>query len=283
MRRWLLILVFGLAALVAVAAGALAAGPRNGGDGRQHGRVAYFAIGCGFSHRNQDDPIVFPNQAGRSHDHTYFGNTSTNAASTPALLRESGQTSCRLRGDTAAYWAPTLFVSGRAVEPFGAVAYYIKRTVGEVQPFPPGLKVIAGNAAARTAQSQNVTSWSCGRRSGVGASSTIPTCTEGRSLRLQVNFPSCWDGSRLDSADHKSHMAYSTDGRCPESHPVAVPGLTLLIGYPVAGGANAELASGGQFSGHADFVNAWDQRTLAALVDRYLNRIGYGRGFGHGR
>jgi hypothetical protein len=43
----------------------------------------------------------------------------------------------------------------------------------------------------------------------------------------------------------------------------------------VSGGAGAELASGGDFSGHADFVNAWDQRTLAALVDRYLNRTGF--------
>jgi hypothetical protein len=76
-----------------------------------------------------------------------------------------------------------------------------------------------------------------------------------------------------DSADHKSHMAYPTAGACPSSHPVAVPGLTLVIAYPMTGGPNAELSSGGQLSGHADFVNAWDQETLSALVDRYLNRI----------
>jgi hypothetical protein len=68
-------------------------------------------------------------------------------------------------------------------------------------------------------------------------------------------------------------MAYSRDGVCPASHPVEVPALTILIRYPVSG-AGAELASGGQFSGHADFVNSWDQDTLAALVDRYLNRFG---------
>jgi len=284
MSRWLLTLSLGLAAAGLSAAVAVSAEPRNGGDGRHYGRAAYFAVGCGFSHRNQDDPIVFPNLPGRSHDHTYFGNESTNAASTPASLREAGQTSCRLRADTAAYWAPTLFVSGRAIEPLGAVVYYVRRTSGEVQPFPPGLKMIAGNAAARSAQSQSVTFWSCGRRSGVGRSSTIPTCpaqperssaSAGRNLRLVVNFPNCWDGSRLDSADHKSHMAYSVDGVCPGSHPVAVPALTILIGYPVSGGASAELASGGQFSGHADFVNAWNQRALAALVDRYLNRFGF--------
>jgi uncharacterized protein DUF1996 len=280
MSRWLLILIL-LLAPGAVAAGAVAAGPQALGEHRHHGGVAYFAIACGFSHRNHDDPIVFPNQPGRSHDHTYFGNRSTNAASTPASLGEAGRTSCRLRADTAAYWAPTLLVAGNPVEPRGAIVFYVRRTSGDVQPFPPGLRIIAGNAAARSAQSQTVTSWSCGRRSGVGPSSTIPTCPVGSSLRLQVNFPNCWDGSRLDSADHKSHMAYSTDGRCPASHPVGVPALSIQIVYPVSGGATAELSSGGQLSGHADFVNAWDQRTLAALVDRYLNRLGYRNS--HGR
>jgi hypothetical protein len=54
----------------------------------------------------------------------------------------------------------------------------------------------------------------------------------------------------------------------------------MVIYYGVTGGPSAELASLGQFSGHADFVNAWDQRTLQALVDRYLNRSGR---FGGGR
>jgi hypothetical protein len=51
-----------------------------------------------------------------------------------------------------------------------------------------------------------------------------------------------------------------------------VPALTLQVYYGVAGGANAELASGGDFSGHADFMNAWNQPTLERLVERYLNR-----------
>lgn len=48
-------------------------------------------------------------------------------------------------------------------------------------------------------------------------------CPDG--LRVQVFFPSCWDGENLDSDDHKSHVAYPeagafNDGSCPESHPV---------------------------------------------------------------
>jgi hypothetical protein len=267
-------------ATVAVAVGGAAAAPdsRARVDAGLHRGAGYFAVACGFSHRNTDDPIVFPGQAGRSHDHTYFGNTSTNASSTPASLRAAGRTTCRLGADTAAYWAPTLLIGGRAIEPLGAVVYYVRRTFAQVQAFPAGLEVIAGNAAAQSAQSRQVTFWSCGRT----ISTTVPTCSTGRrsSLRLQVNFPNCWDGSRLDSADHKSHMAYSADGRCSDSHPVEVPAISLVIYYGVAGGPQTELSSGGQLSGHADFVNAWDQRALEALVDRYLNGFGR-RGRGH--
>jgi hypothetical protein len=282
MRRWIVFTALTLASAVSAAAAVAAAsgGPtgRAGGQAPTYGRAAYFAIGCGFSHRNQDDAIVFPNQPGRSHDHTYFGNTSTRASSTPASLRGSG-TTCRLPEDTAAYWVPTLFSGSEAVRPLGATAYYIRRTNDAVRAFPAGLKIVAGSAAARSPQSLRVTSWSCGFR-GREASSSIPTCFSNRrgGLRLQVNFPNCWDGSRLDGANHQSHMAYSSDGECPESHPVEVPALTIVVSYPVAGGAGLELASGGQFSGHGDFVNAWDQRTLEALVDRYLNRLRTGRG-----
>jgi hypothetical protein len=267
MRRLLLLVLLLVGAALPAAARTAAVGPQHGGPG--YGHRGYFAIVCGFSHRNQDDMIVFPGRRGLSHDHTYFGNRSTNAFSTPASLRSAGTSSCRFRADTAAYWAPTLFVQGRAVQPRGAVVYYVRRTFEAVQAFPAGLKMIAGTATARTAQDPRVTSWSCGSRSTV--SSAIPTCAEG-TLRLQVNFPNCWDGSRLDSQDHKVHMAYSTDGVCPSTHPVGVPALTIVIHYGISNVSGAELASGGQFSGHADFVNAWNQATLQALVDRYLNR-----------
>jgi hypothetical protein len=86
-------------------------------------------------------------------------------------------------------------------------------------------------------------------------------------LELHVNFPDCWDGKRLDSADHKRHMAYSRRFVCPRSHPVKVPLIRLMIRYPISTGEGVALASGGQLSGHADFINAWDQRALARLVD----------------
>jgi hypothetical protein len=271
-RCWLLLGVIALAATGAAGAGARAAptaadhgGPRYGGY------RGYFAIGCGFSHRNNDDPIVFPGRPGLSHNHTYFGNTATNASSTPDSLR-GGTTTCRLRADTAAYWVPTLLVNGRAVTPLRATVYYIRRTRGTVQAFPAGLKIIGGNAAATRAQGARVTYWVC---EGL-ASTSLASCPAGfrsEGARLVVKFPNCWNGSSLDSANHKSHLAYSSDGACPASHPVAVPALAIVVRYPALGSGPIALSSGGQFSGHADFVNAWDQPTLQRLVDRYLNGL----------
>jgi Tol biopolymer transport system component len=230
-------------------------------------------VRCGFSHRNQDDPIVSPGRPGRSHDHTFFGNRSTDAFATPTALRKNRRTTCSDPADTSAYWAPTLYVAGRPVEPLALIATYSRRTSRPLEPFPAGLKMIAGDAYARRAQSSRVTSWSCAVPR-AERSSTVPRCpgTRRGGLRLHVSFPDCWDGTRLDSADHKSHMAYSSDAGCPDSHPVAVPALSLAVHYPVSGRRAPELASGGQFSGHADFLNAWNQAELASRVRRYLNR-----------
>jgi hypothetical protein len=278
-----LLLVFASAACVAATSTTASAsrGSLDRGGARLHDRaLSYFYVACGFSHRNDDDPIVSPGKPGVSHNHTYFGNNATDASSTFASLRTSGSTSCALRADTAAYWAPTLLVGRELVRPERATVFYVRRTFRPVEAFPAGLKMIAGDAMARRPQSEDVTYWSCGLRA--PRSSTVPTCPPGEVLHLDVLFPNCWDGERLDSADHKSHMAYSAGGRCPSSHPVPVPALHLVIRYPVSGGASTQLASGGQLSGHADFINAWDQETLTALVSRYLNGFGYGfKGFGY--
>lgn len=271
----LLVLATVLAALV-FPGGALAAfPPPSGGPAAQAATQVNFVSVCRFSHRANDDPIVFPGQPGASHDHSFFGNTTTDSESTLASLRAGG-TTCQRPGDLAAYWAPTLYVDGEPVEPVGANVYYRRGTLAPVEPFPAGLRMIAGSAMADEPQGRDVTSWGCGIDSGVRPAVEVPTCPDvGRSgLRLHVRFPSCWDGANLDSADHRSHMAYPTRrGGCPATHPVSVPQITLLIRYPVAGGDGVELASGGVYSGHADFFNAWDESALERLVDRCLNAL----------
>jgi hypothetical protein len=233
-----------------------------------------FIENCRFSHEAPDDPIVFPAKPGASHQHTFVGNRTTNAFSSFGSLR-SGGTTCVRQDDTAAYWVPMLYQGTTPVPPQGATIYYRRGTLAEVRPFPNDLRVIAGDAAATSPQGMRITFWSCGVRSGAGRSETVPTCpdTRGSFLRLHIRFPECWDGRRLDSADHKSHLAYATRSRCPITHPVAVPQITQIYRYPTRGGQGFSLASGSVYSAHADFVNAWKPGALRKLVDDCLNAL----------
>ena len=253
---------------------ALAGGDPERRVSRADLRGVNFVESCRFSHSAPDDPIVFPGKAGASHDHTFVGNRSTNASSTYASLR-AARTSCRRAADKAGYWVPTLLQNGTPVFPESATIYYRRGTLAAVRTFPNNLRMIAGDATAMTPQGMRVTFWSCGALSGVPPSSTVPTCPDSRGsfLRLHVRFPSCWDGASLDSADHKSHMAYAMGRRCPSTHPVPVPAITQIYRYPTRGGDGFALASGGQVSAHADFVNAWRPRALRERVDNCLNAL----------
>jgi hypothetical protein len=233
-----------------------------------------FVGACTFSHMSMDDPIVYPRQPGASHEHSFVGNTTTNAFSTLKTLR-AGSTTCKRAGETAAYWMPTLLQSGQLVAPAAATVYYRRRTLAPLRAFPAGFKMIAGNRAASSAQGMQITFWNCGAASGVPNSTEVPTCpgTRGQSLRLHVNFPNCWDGKHLDSATHSSHVTYSVRGECPATHPVALPAISLIFRYPITGGSGITLSSGGQYSAHADFFNAWRQGTLASLVNGCLNAL----------
>jgi Domain of unknown function (DUF1996) len=214
-----------------------------------------------------------------SHSHTFFGSRSTNAFSTIRSLRAS-PTTCRRTADTAAYWVPTLYSDGHVVEPTKASAYFVLRGRREMHAFPAGLKVVAGDAHARAPQRLSVTYWSCSMREGTRwttphSCASLPP-TRPRSFRphderksllqLDVFFPDCWDGRRLDSPDHKSHMAYSRDWTCPRSHPVKVPRLRFIVTYPIQDPEGLSLSSGSIYSGHADFFNGWRQSALERLV-----------------
>jgi Domain of unknown function (DUF1996) len=256
-----------------------------GGSPEKRSQVVNFLAHCGVSRIAPDDPIVYPGQPGASHDHTFFGSRAIGAHATVGDLR-AAETTCGRKSETAAYWVPTVFRNGRRVTPLKATAYYTLRQFTTVRPYPPGLKIVAGDAHAPRPQSLDVVWWSCGPFSGVRRSSSVPRRCPARqaedgakligrvdrvrrprpSLELHVRFPECWDGRRLDSSDHKAHMAYATADRCPDSHPVRVPSLILIVVYPIRDGRGVVLSSGGQLTGHADFFNAWDQEDLARIV-----------------
>jgi hypothetical protein len=247
-----------------------AAEPRPAGPGGPLHDGIFLSV-CRPSHVASDDPIVFPGDAGASHQHEFFGNVTTNADSTYRSLL-AGETTCRIAADTAAYWVPSLYADGVRVAPIRVNAYYLAgRGHGRIAPFPAGLKVIAGNGEASSPQSLAITGWKCSGLQLGGLSADPKTCPAGRHDVLVIRFPDCWNGRDLDSADHRSHMAYRVRGACPAAYPVRVPRLSLNLHYDLPATTGLTLASGSIYSAHADFFNAWNQATLARLVRLNLN------------
>ncbi|MET1000320.1 MAG: DUF1996 domain-containing protein, partial [Acidimicrobiia bacterium] len=183
-------------------------------------------------------------------------------------------TTCDKRADTAAYWHPTLYDGDEIVEPNSLVAYYRAApgvAPAEVEVFPPGLAMIAGDSTARAPQRGEAAGWACGVSTRL--SSTPPDCPARAPLHMVLTFPDCWDGRRLDSDDHVSHVAYSAAGACPSTQPVHVPQLTASIGFPISGAGHAlSLASGSVYSALGDFLNAWDPDGLRREVEACINR-----------
>jgi hypothetical protein len=160
------------------------------------------------------------------------------------------------------------------ITPEKSVAYY-RAGLGvdptTVVAFPAGLMMIAGDHMATTPQPVSVVAWSCG--AGGLREELPPVCPPTRGLRLDVTFPDCWDGKNIDVAGHRKHMYYSSGGKCPSSHPVSVPQLIFAVTYPVTGDASQlQLASGSLMTGHADFINAWDQEKLQQEVELCIHR-----------
>jgi hypothetical protein len=142
-----------------------------------------------------------------------------------------------------------------------------------VRAFPPGLRMIAGNPAATG--SQPVGGWIC-RPTYTGVFGSVPTaCPDGR-VGLRLYFPQCWDGVRLDSPDHRSHVAYAANGRCPAGHPVALPEISYHLEYALgADAASYRLATDtypagrpGGASVHGYWVNGWEPEIQAVWVER---------------
>jgi hypothetical protein len=212
---------------------------------------------------------VHPDHPGASHLHDFTGHAGTTATLDTAQMPGS-VTTCADPGDTAAYWFPSFYVDGVQVKPAFSNARYAANGKHDVQPFPAGLKIVAGN--------NSKAQWGCkGPKAPKNPHKATPIDCGAADLTVNVTFPDCWNGTQLDSADHRSHMAASKRGVCPVSHPIPVPQLQLKVHYGknVPAGAytiSHESTLTSEF--HADFVNGWDQQRLTALIDYCLNALG---------
>lgn len=270
--------------------------------GPGQGEAGAFRQRCDFSHMNFDDSVLYPNQPGIAHLHTYFGNAGAAASSTSASLRSSGNSSCN--GGTlnrSAYWVPSMIdtSTGRPVRPndprgpanSDLEIYYKQGYQGvgydDIRSFPNGLQLIAGNAATATGPtSGSRMSYWCESMNSTDRNrrlegSSIPNCGPNQVLVMYIGFPQCWDGRNLTSPNGRSHMAYGTwqsgDNRttrgCPSSHPVGLPFVEMFVRYHTGSSGNASwrlssdnYAGPAGYSGHADYIFAWDESVFPAVI-----------------
>ncbi|TDZ21842.1 hypothetical protein Cob_v005236 [Colletotrichum orbiculare MAFF 240422] len=156
--------------------------------------------------------------------------------------------------------------------------------------FPKGFRMLAGDPRLRSFNNgsleQRAISYVCLGNSGPQTNG-FPNrnCPDG--LRVQVVFPSCWDGRNVDSPDHKSHMAYPSGvstGRCPVSHPKRFVTLFYEVIFSVKdfkdrwyGQGQPFVLSNGDPTGfglHGDFLNGWDISVLQQAVTQCTDSSG---------
>ncbi|HSF71674.1 MAG TPA: DUF1996 domain-containing protein, partial [Methylotenera sp.] len=251
---------------------------------------------CGISHMNNDDPLVFPNQQNATHHHTYFGNTSVNYKSDLSNLANVGNSTCN-GGimNRSAYWHPSVIENGTPLVPDttdgkGLIFYYKAGFDGvraeDIKPMPKGLKILAGNSKAQTASEMQDTVYSCLKNSAgtnyLTGSKSFPNCNVGDSMQMTVSFPRCWDGKNTDSPNHKDHMSHARNGSCPATHPVPIPQITFnmrflvtkpnqVLGWRLASDNYSQNGTNSGYSGHADYVNGWNEQLLSALIKGCIN------------
>ncbi|OAX82989.1 hypothetical protein ACJ72_02649 [Emergomyces africanus] len=240
------------------------------------------------------DPIVNPGKRA-GHVHALHGAGNLGLTNTYQQLRESECTSCEVLEDMSLYWAPALYYehtdkSTEVVKQVGGMLiYYLQRNDSpseKVHAFPAGLRMVAGSNFQRnfTKEQKNIGFTCLNYDKNPGAypiPHTFPDrnfidtyCKHG--IRSEVFFPSCWDGKRVDSANHKDHMAYPSridSGACPPGYPVRLISLfyeTIWDTSAFKGKPGRFVFSNGDPTGygyHGDFMNGWEEKFLQKAVD----------------
>ncbi|KAJ5191927.1 uncharacterized protein N7498_010912 [Penicillium cinerascens] len=263
------------------------------------------------------DPIVDPGMIS-GHVHTVHGAGNFGMSADTETLLESSCTSCAVEQDMSAYWTPALYFmhtngSAELVEEVGGMlAYYL--LYGEsVTAFPDNFRMLAGDSLQRNftwpIPDPPKSSWSGAqesqaalRQKAIGfnclnyAKDPEPSlyrhfmpnktyldehCTDG--IRIELMFPSCWNGKDVDSEDHKSHVAYPSvvmDGTCPEGYETRLVSLfyeTIWNTYAFQDRDGYFAIANGDPTGfgyHGDFMYGWEDGVLQQAVDTCTSETG---------
>ncbi|KAI1339857.1 hypothetical protein F5Y15DRAFT_71697 [Xylariaceae sp. FL0016] len=239
-----------------------------------------------FSTEGRMDPIVSPGEAS-GHSHGIMGGSNFALTVTGDHLLDSSCTNAKIQNDKSNYWVPDLWFQSPANGTFKKVPlfymnvyYKFDSTNDDIKAFPPGLKIVSGDAKKTTPPATGgiqldpskgdiqAVQWTCptsdsnanryptgsdGTKAGMvdpnnkgsGAGFPVVNCDGYASpLRQDIHLPSCYNpDAGLD--DFENNMAFPTPNNgmddCPEGW-THVPHLFYEVYY------NTPL-----------FVNEWDE------------------------
>lgn len=212
--------------------------PNDAGDNK-------FRTHCNFGFEAKLDPLVFPGEPNKGHEHSFFGNTAVTENSTYQSLRTTGGSTCAGGPlNRSAYWMPSM----KEQRPSGVIVtrkfqrvtvYYTSGSVVDAQAnqrIPRGFGYVGGkdpmnfNNAAKRAEvpagwtyqeDEGFEGWECQHSADQGGalSSKYPRlkeadgtvsfqCHAGDYIIANLVAPPCWDGKNLTSPDARSHVRY---------------------------------------------------------------------------
>ena len=288
-----------------------------------------FATSCGVNENglfNSDNIIAAPGVTnGAHHFHDYVGNQANNAFASDQDLANA-ETSCDDQGDRSSYYWPVLRLqngaqeqdadkpgggiegnAGEIVTPKQVTLTFVGNPRDKVTAMPRLLRIITGDAKAFVNGTANANaSWSCTGFEDRQLKDKYPLCPQGSDVVRSFTFQSCWDGRNIDSANHRTHVAFAdAAGACPTGFR-PIPRLVQRIVYDVDapslkdGGRTTPLFAVDSFpeqlhkpvTDHGDFINVFDEDLMGEMVDCINDgrkcgagaglRAGSGRGTGSG-
>lgn len=148
---------------------------------------------------------------------------------------------------------------------------------GKVVAMPKFLRVLYGDAKAGQNGPKNAkASWTCTGFEDKVLMDKYPICPQGSKVKRVHDFPSCWDGKNIDSANHRDHIVFpDQNGKCKQGFK-AVPQLRISLTYNIP----LDVQKGGRYlvdsfpeeehnplTDHDDFANVMSQKIMNRLVN----------------
>ncbi|MFI1358667.1 DUF1996 domain-containing protein [Streptomyces sp. NPDC020898] len=263
-----------------------------------------FVTKCGVNANklyNSDNVIVAPGVTnGAHHVHDYVGNQDNDAFSSDQDFAKAG-TSCQNKGDKSSYYWPVVRLqdgtkefdndklgggaegnTGRILTAKQATLDFVGSPRGKVVAMPKFLRIITGDAKAFVNGTANANaSWSCtGFENKVQLKDKYPLCPRGSNVVRTFKFQSCWDGTNIDSANHRTHVAFAdANGNCATGFK-AIPQLVQRLVYAVKAPSVKDNGKTSPFyaldgfpeqahkpiTDHGDFINVFDPKVMNKAV-----------------